>query len=113
MTENTKIPWTDHSQNFWQGCHKVSPGCDHCYMEREKLRYGQEPGTVVRSSNATFYKPLIWDKPAKVFTCSWSDFFIEEADKGWRFDAWEVIRRTPHLTYQILTKRPERIKDLS
>jgi protein gp37 len=43
-----------------------------------------------------------------VFTCSWSDFFIEEAD-DWRDEAWEIIRNTPHLTYQILTKRPERI----
>lgn len=43
-----------------------------------------------------------------VFTCSWSDFFIEEADE-WRDEAWEIIRKTPHLTYQILTKRPERI----
>lgn len=43
-----------------------------------------------------------------VFTCSWSDFFIAEADE-WRDEAWNIIRETPHLTYQILTKRPERI----
>lgn len=43
-----------------------------------------------------------------VFTCSWSDFFIEQADE-WRAEAWEIIRRTPNLTYQILTKRPENI----
>lgn len=45
-----------------------------------------------------------------VFTCSWSDFFIEDAD-NWRPDAWDIIRQTPHLTYQILTKRPENIAD--
>jgi len=48
------------------------------------------------------------DKAAKtlVFTCSWSDWFHADAD-AWRDEAWDIIRRTPHLTYQILTKRPE------
>jgi protein gp37 len=44
-----------------------------------------------------------------IFTCSWSDFFIERADP-WREDAWDIIRRTPQHTYQILTKRPDRVK---
>src|SRR3989337_4034016 len=57
---------------------------------------------------ATFNAPLKWKDPAKVFTCCWSDFFIEEAD-DWRDEAWDVISRTPHLSYQILTKRPENI----
>lgn len=43
-----------------------------------------------------------------MFTCSWSDWFIEQADE-WRDEAWSIIRKTPHLTYQILTKRPENI----
>ena len=45
-----------------------------------------------------------------VFTCSYSDWFIEEADP-WRDEAWETVKQTPHLTYQILTKRPERIQE--
>jgi protein gp37 len=45
-----------------------------------------------------------------IFTCSWSDFFVEHADQ-WRAAAWDVIRQTPQHTYQILTKRPERIRD--
>jgi len=77
-------------------------------MYRDKERYGQEPTKVLRSAKATFRKPLTWKEPAMVFTCSWSDFFIEEADE-WRKDAWEIIKATPHLTYQILTKRSERI----
>ena len=44
----------------------------------------------------------------KIFTCSWSDFFIEQADP-WREEAWDIIRQTPEFIYQILTKRPERI----
>jgi protein gp37 len=108
MGETTVIAWTEKTWNPWQGCHKVSPGCLNCYMYAEKKRYGQDPATVVRSKPPTFNAPRKWTEPALVFTCSWSDFFIEEAD-AWRAEAWDVIRATPHLTYQILTKRPERI----
>lgn len=110
MGKDSQISWTDHTYNPWQGCHPVSAGCAHCYMFREKKRYGQDPATVVRSSAQTFNAPLKWKEPALVFTCSWSDFFIEEADE-WRDEVWDIIRRTPHLTYQILTKRPERIRE--
>lgn len=110
MAENSLIQWTDHTWNPWQGCRKVSDGCKNCYMFRDKKRYGQDASVVIRSAKATFNKPLQWKEPARVFTCSWSDFFIEEAD-SWRDDAWDIIRRTPHLTYMILTKRPERITD--
>ncbi len=103
----TKISWTDYTWNPWRGCHKVSAGCKNCYMFRDQKRYGNDPNVVVRSKT-TFDAPLKWKDPKMVFTCSWSDFFIEEADE-WRDEAWEIIRRTPHLTYQILTKRPERI----
>jgi protein gp37 len=75
-------------------------------MYRDKERYGQDPTTVMRSKTM-FDAPLKW-KSGRVFTCSWSDFFIEQADP-WRDEAWDVIRRTPHLTYQVLTKRPENI----
>jgi protein gp37 len=109
MAENTRIQWADHSWNPWQGCHKVSAGCANCYMYREKKSYGQNPAVVVRSKTV-FKNPLKWHEPAKVFTCSWSDFFIEDADP-WRSEAWDIMRRTSHLTYQVLTKRPENIKD--
>jgi protein gp37 len=107
--ENSKIEWTHHTWNPHIGCRKVSPGCKYCYMHRDMTRYGLNPKTVKRTSKVTFNKPLKWKDPARVFTCSWSDFFIEEAD-AWRAEAWDIIRRTPHLTYQILTKRPERIE---
>jgi protein gp37 len=77
-------------------------------MYRDKARYGQDPTQIIRSGPATFNAPLKWTAPRKVFTCSWSDFFIEQADE-WRDDAWAIIRKTPHLAYQILTKRPENI----
>jgi protein gp37 len=109
MGETTAIGWTEKTWNPWHGCTKVSPGCKFCYMYRDKARYGQDPTQIVRSKT-TFRAPLSWNDPAMVFTCSWSDFFIAEAD-AWRKDAWDIIRTTPHLTYQILTKRPERIAD--
>ncbi|MGH2369611.1 MAG: DUF5131 family protein, partial [Chloroflexota bacterium] len=110
MGSTSSIEWTDATWNPWQGCTKVSPGCAHCYMYRDKARYGQDPTTVRRSTSATFYRPLAWRAPQRVFTCSWSDFFHEDAD-AWRSEAWDVIRRTPHLTYQVLTKRPDRLPD--
>lgn len=107
MSEQTTIGWTQSTWNPWHGCRKVSPGCKYCYMYRDKERYGQDPTKVVRSKTK-FREPLKWADGRMVFTCSWSDWFIEEAD-DWRDDAWEVIRQTPQHTYQILTKRPERI----
>ena len=110
MGNNSGIQWTNDTWNPWQGCIKVSPGCKNCYMYQEKKRYGKDPATVVRSKAPTFYAPLKKLEGPLVFTCSWSDFFIEAADP-WRAEAWDIIRRTPRLTYQILTKRPENILD--
>jgi len=107
MGYNSKIQWTSATWNPWHGCKKVSEGCKYCYMYRDKERYGQDPTKVIKSKS-NFNAPLKWKEPQLIFTCSWSDWFIEEADK-WRDNAWEIIRKTPQHTYQILTKRPERI----
>ncbi len=106
MGQKTEISWTDATWNPWHGCHKISPGCKFCYMFREKKQYGQDPNAVVRSKTK-FKEPEKWPDSRLIFTCSWSDWFIEEAD-NWRDDAYGVIRRTPHHTYQILTKRIDR-----
>ncbi|MEO5776465.1 MAG: DUF5131 family protein [Flavobacterium sp.] len=107
--EQTKIQWTDSTINFWRGCKKVSPGCKYCYMYRDQTRYGRNPEEVVRTKNNSFNQALKWKEPRKIFTNSWSDFFISESDM-WRDDAWDIIRRTPQHTWQILTKRPDRIR---
>lgn len=109
MAIKSKIQWTEATWNPWHGCKKVSPGCKFCYMYRDKERYNQDPTTVLRSKTK-FKDPLKWESPMTIFTCSWSDWFIEEADE-WRNEAWDIIKRTPQHTYQILTKRPERIVD--
>lgn len=116
----TTIEWTNYTWNPWVGCKKVSAGCKNCYMYREQTWRGNDP-TLIRRTK-TLNDPLGWDRKrittgeppwgerCFVFTCSYSDFFIREADE-WRPEAWEIIRKTPHLTYQILTKRPERMKE--
>lgn len=111
MSTNTGIEWTDATWNPWIGCRQISPACAHCYMFRERRAYGQDPERITRTASHTFNAPLRWKEPKRVFTCSWSDFFIEEADQ-WRIDAYNVMMATPHHTYQILTKRPERIPEI-
>jgi protein gp37 len=107
MSEHTAIGWCDSTWNPWHGCRKVSPGCKHCYMFTAKRRYGQDPQKVVRAAPTTFRAPLRWTEPKRIFTCSWSDFFIEMPTEHWRDEAWQIIQATPQHTYLILTKRPQ------
>ncbi len=109
MAENTHIEWTNHSLNFFLGCRKVSKECGRCYLYRIFENKGKDASKLVEVKSA-FTQPYKWKEPALVFTNSMSDFFWDEADHL-RPRAWEVIQNTPHLQYQILTKRPERIKD--
>lgn len=109
MGSASSIEWTDATWNPWHGCTRVSPGCQHCYMYSAKRRFGQDPAVVVRS-RTRFREPLKWHESKRVFTCSWSDWFHPAADQ-WRAEAWEIIRATPHHTYQLLTKRPELMPD--
>lgn len=115
MGDATDIAWTGKTWNPWQGCQKVSPGCDDCYMFRDKTRFGQDPEKVVLSTSRTFNRPLVWNRDAAaagrtdlVFLASWTDFFIKEGDE-WRAQAWDIVRRCPNLIFQILTKRHGRI----
>jgi protein gp37 len=109
MGDKTIISWTGHSWNPWWGCHEVTPGCAHCYARVIMEKFGRDFHVVKRTSDSTFYAPIKkWRDPAYVFTCSMGDFFHIDADQ-WRDEAWDIISATPHLTYQILTKRPERI----
>ena len=105
----TLIQWCDYTQNFWWGCIKLGTAeCAGCYLYRMLGDQGGSGRNIFRLSDSKFYEPLYWKQPGRVFTCSFSDFFLEEADY-WREGAWDIIRRTPHLTWLILTKRPERI----
>lgn len=110
MSEKSKIQWTDATWNIARGCTKVDEDCKYCYMYRESYaatRY--DPYKIVRTKTV-FNLPLKIKEPSKIFTCSLTDFFHEGID-SYRNEAWEIIRKCPQHTFQILTKRPERIID--
>lgn len=112
--ENSAIEWTDHTMNFWVGCTKVSPACDHCYAEAWAKRTGQAylwNGGRKRTAPANWRKPHKWSD-ARVFTNSLADFFDNRVPDKWRHDAWDVIKYTPTLTWMILTKRPQNIPEM-
>lgn len=109
---NTAIEWAHHTWNVWVGCQKVSPGCAKCYMYREQSRYGNDGSLIRKTQNGE--APLKWARTGKaqtgdrIFVCSWSDFFIEEADP-WRQDAYDIMFQTQQFNYLIPTKRIERL----
>lgn len=110
MGQKSNIQWTDHTWNIARGCTKVDEDCKFCYMYRESLngtRY--EPKEIIRTKTV-FNLPYKIKEPSKIFTSSLTDFFHEDID-SYRSDAWDIIRDCPHHTFQILTKRPERIND--
>lgn len=110
MGRQTGVDWADASWNPWMGCQKVSVGCKHCYAQRDMLRFGKNFDVVTRTTDKTFNSPDKWtDAPLIIFVCSWSDFFIEDAD-FWRDEAWAIIRRNPQHTFLLLTKRIERVE---
>jgi protein gp37 len=124
MGENSNIEWCDHSFNPWEGCQKVSPGCDHCYAEARDKRFtgGQLWGPHAprrRTSPANWRKPLAWNKAAeaagkraRVFCASLADVFDnhDSIENEWRHDLWRLIHATPHLDWLLLTKRPQNIR---
>jgi protein gp37 len=112
MGKDTAISWADATVNFWYGCTKVSPACENCYAEAWAKRCGRDFSKVTRSKDATFYAPLKWKDPRRIFVCSLSDVFHPHADMM-RGEAFNVMLDTPQHTYLLLTKRPERLHDHS
>jgi protein gp37 len=123
MSENTKIEWATHTQNFWEGCQKAGPGCDNCYAEERNARFAG--GTAInwgpgaprrRTSESNWRKPLVWNTNheaffakhgyrQRVFCSSLSDVFDNAVDPQWRADMMQVIANTPNLDWLLLTKR--------
>ena len=116
----TTIEWTDETWNPVTGCVKVSPGCKHCYAETFAERFR---GTVMPSGRLhPFFggfdpqlrperldQPFSWRTPKKVFVNSMSDLFGEFVDDHFLDLVFDVMRNTPQHTYQLLTKRAERL----
>lgn len=125
MGEHTEIGWTDHTFNPWIGCARVSAGCLHCYAETLTKRTGMAvwgvDGTRTRTSVAYWGQPLRWNRqaeaagvPALVFCASLADVFEDRPDlEEPRSDLFDLIDRTPHLIWQLLTKRPQNIAPMT
>lgn len=123
MSENSKIEWTDHTFNPWEGCQKVGPGCDHCYAETRNARFAGGaainwgPGAPRRrTSPANWRKPLAWNaahgeffaqhgRRQRVFCASLADVFDNAVDPRWRAELFDLIDATPNLNWLLLTKR--------
>ena len=123
MAENTKIEWTDHTFNPWEGCQKVGPGCDHCYAETRNARFAG--GTAInwgpgaprrRTSASNWALPKRWNAQSdtfmaqhgrrqRVFCASLADVFDNAVDPQWRDDLFALIAATPNLDWLLLTKR--------
>jgi protein gp37 len=115
MSESSNIEWTDATWNPVRGCTKVSPGCKNCYAETfaERFRgvkgHPYEQGFDLRLVPDKLAEPLTWKKPRRVFVNSMSDLFHEDLPREYIAEVFSVMARTPQHTYQVLTKRPERM----
>ena len=122
----TTIEWTDKTWNPVRGCRRVSPGCENCYAERVAHRFSG-PGqpyaglTVLGSKGPRWAghavtvpekldEPLRWRKPARVFVNSMSDLFHEDVPDSFIAAVFGVMASSPQHTFQVLTKRPERMR---
>lgn len=116
---DTDVSWTDYTWGCLHGCSKVSPGCKNCYAERVSLRYGHtdEDWTAEHAEQNVQIKDHKFDEPVKhlqydpcseVFAPSMSDLFHELIPDDTVRTILGVMRNTPTIIYQVLTKRPER-----
>ncbi|MEA3292452.1 MAG: phage Gp37/Gp68 family protein [Pseudomonadota bacterium] len=115
MGATSKIEWTEKTWNPTTGCTKVSPGCKHCYAETMAIRLqamqvtGYKNGFALSVLPARLQEPLRRKKPTMYFVNSMSDLFHEDIRDGFLDQVFGVIRQTPRHTYQILTKRSDRM----
>lgn len=115
MATQSTIEWTEQTWNPTTGCTKISPGCKHCYAEVMAQRlnamgaHGYENGFGLSIHPERLGQPLRRKKPTVYFVNSMSDLFHEHIPDNFLDQVFDVIRRTPHHTYQILTKRAERL----
>lgn len=128
MGDKTAIEWADATWNPVVGCSKVSPGCDHCYAIRTSYRMeamGQDKyaGLTVKADGALDWtgevrlapealdQPLRWTKPRKIFVNSQSDLFHPGLSDEVIAQVFAVMALAPQHTFQVLTKRPQRMAE--
>ncbi len=119
MAANSAIEWTEATWNPVTGCTKISPGCEHCYAERMALRlqamgqanYAQ--GFNLALQPHALDLPLRWKKPRNIFVNSMSDLFHNDVPDHFIQQVFDVMRGAHWHQYQVLTKRSERLLELS
>ena len=115
----TTIEWTDATWNPVTGCDRVSPGCAHCYAETfaERWRgvpdHPYEQGFDLRLWPSRLKAPLAWKRPRMIFVNSMSDLFHEDVPLGYIHQVFDTMGRAKHHTFQILTKRHERLAEVA
>jgi protein gp37 len=115
MSGTSKIEWTERTWNPVTGCTKISPGCKHCYAETMANRLqamgtpGYENGFKLSLMPRRLEQPLDRKRPTMYFVNSMSDLFHEQVPFAYIDQVLDVIRMTPHHTYQLLTKRAARM----
>jgi protein gp37 len=119
MAINSSIEWTEATWNPTTGCDKVSPGCLNCYAERfaERWRgvpnHPYEQGFDIRVWENRLRLPASWKKPRIIFVNSMSDLFHEDIPDNFILEVFSVMREANWHQFQILTKRPKRMLDIS
>ncbi len=119
MAANSTIEWTESTWNPVTGCTKVSPGCRHCYAERmaKRLQAMGQPnyakGFDIAVHESSLDVPLRWKRPQTIFVNSMSDLFHEKIPAEFIRKVFGVMRRADWHRFQILTKRSERLLELS
>ncbi|MEO7797079.1 MAG: phage Gp37/Gp68 family protein [Opitutaceae bacterium] len=118
MSANSKIEWTDATWNPVRGCTKVSPGCKHCYAETFAERFRGVPGHPfehgfdLRIVPEKLGDPIRWSTPRKIFVNSMSDLFHPDVADDYIEKVCRVMLAANWHTYQVLTKRGERMSEL-
>jgi protein gp37 len=115
---HSSIEWTDCTWNPLRGCTKITPGCAHCYAETFAERFRGVPGHPyergfdLRLVPERLADPMRWPRSRMVFVNSMSDLFHRDVPENFIETVAGVMERTPWHTYQVLTKRSERMRDL-
>jgi protein gp37 len=118
MSETSTIEWTNATWNPTRGCKKISPGCAHCYAERFAERFrgvagsAYEQGFDPRLAPEMLGEPLRWARAKKVFVNSMSDLFLDDFPPEYIERVVAVMRAADWHTYQVLTKRSTRMREL-
>lgn len=116
---NSKIEWTDSTWNPVTGCDKVSTGCENCYAERMARRLtAMGNPRYINGFKTTMHvdllkQPLKKKKPHMIFVCSMSDLFHKDVSTDFIKAVFDTMNQAHWHTFQVLTKRPERLKKLS